>query len=169
MLFENDWGTIDSFLGGSDQQLKCLESMVRLMSDFNVDRKTDLLSNEAIDLLGPKPYPGVSPEICFKLVGFIDISQYGMVEGDKAITYYAKTIDNRLQDVLSRLRKENKERRLYGTTHRKGGDEFVIVIAGVLTTSGDNQEDVRRTCFDKVRKRRKIFYVYEDFVFVYSA
>ena len=134
MLFENDWE--------SDQQLICVNSIPPLMSDFNVDQKTKLLSNDAMALVGPKSYPGFVKEKCFKLVCFMDLSSFkrvntvfGMRGGDKAIIYYAEEIKKRLDGAISSLCGGEGKPKLYGTAHRRGGDEFVIIITGVLAAN----------------------------------
>ena len=130
-IFEKHWED-------AVEQLECLRYIPRLMSPAYEDALTKLLSNEAINLFGPKPYPGVSEDNCFKMVCFIDISSlkcinttFKMAEGTKAIKQYAKEIDRVLQKELKSFR--TKDRKLYGTTHRKGGDEYVIIITGVLS------------------------------------
>ena len=89
------------------QQLKCVDI---------ISGRTYLLSNEAIALFGAKPYPGVSQEQCFKVVGFIDVSsfkfvnsEFGQYEGDETINDYAEEMKKRLQGALSDLSKENEQ------------------------------------------------------------
>ena len=130
------------------------------MSDFNVDPDTSVLSNNAIALFGPKPYPGCNPQQCFKVVCYIDVSSFilcindtlGMEEGDKALKYYAWKIDTILKQMVKSEWKPNDEnRKLYGTTHRVGGYgyKFVILITGVLEANDHKQ--VPNEIYDKLK------------------
>ena len=133
MLFEKEWED-------RDQQLKCIEIIQALMKPLNDD--THLLSNPAIALMGPSPYPGFLKDKCFKLAVYMDISSLECVnDKSETIRYYVKTIDERLQNALSSVRNE-KGRKVYETVRRVpvGGDAFVIVITGVLTSDEKNEE-----------------------------
>ena len=131
---------------GSDRQQNYLDLE---NGDRNVDTMTGLLSNESITLIGHVPYPGVYQEKCFKMVCFIDVSsfqsinlKYGYAEGDIAIKKYAHNIDKFMKEVKNSLWTRTQNQRLiHGTTHRKDGDKFVIIITGVSTTD-DNHEEV---------------------------
>ena len=114
ILFQNVWEKDQGY-----HQLICLERIPRLMSDFNVDTDSSVLSKDAIAFFGSKPYP--------KLVCFIDVSSFicinetlGMEEGDKALKYYAWKIDTVLKQMVKTEWKPNDvNRKLYGTTQSR--------------------------------------------------